>query len=87
VKSAERCIVPAWRSSRREATGLAEPTVAEFFQERARLAIDQDACIRCGACADVCPVRCIRIRKISRRQSAIGGQQPAVGSQQLTATR
>ena len=70
---------PVWRSSPRKAAscrrgapaaarprGLAEPTLAEFFQERARLAINQDECLRCGACADVCPVQCIRIRRITR---------------------
>jgi len=66
VKSAERCIVPTWGLNRRKAVGSAEPSVAEFFQERARLTISQDDCIRCGACADVCPVRCIRIRRITR---------------------
>ena len=31
------------------------------------LYIDQNECIRCGACADVCPVDCIPIQKISRK--------------------
>jgi ferredoxin len=70
VKSAERCIAPVWGASRHGAVGLAEPTVAEFFEERARLAIDQDECLRCGACADVCPVQCIRIRRITRLPGA-----------------
>ena len=74
VKAAESCIVPAWGPSRRRAAGLAEPTLAEFFQERARLAINQDACLRCGACADVCPVQCIRIRRVARLPAApLGG--------------
>jgi NADPH-dependent glutamate synthase beta subunit-like oxidoreductase/formate hydrogenlyase subunit 6/NADH:ubiquinone oxidoreductase subunit I len=71
VKSAESCILPMWGPSRRKAAGLAEPTVAEFFQERALLAINQDECIRCGACADVCPVQCIRIRRITRLAAPI----------------
>ena len=50
---------------------LAEPTLAEFFQERARLAINQDECLRCGACADVCPMQCIRIRRITRLSGAV----------------
>jgi NADPH-dependent glutamate synthase beta subunit-like oxidoreductase/ferredoxin len=66
VKSAESCIVPVWGPIRRGAAGPAEPTLAEFFQDRARLAINQDECIRCGACADVCPMRCIRIRRVTR---------------------
>jgi formate dehydrogenase major subunit len=66
VKSAEGCIVPTWGRSRHGAAGLAEPTVAEFFQERAGLGINQDKCVRCGACADVCPIQCIRIRRVTR---------------------
>jgi formate dehydrogenase major subunit len=73
VKAAESCIKPVWGPSRR-AAGLAEAAVADFFQGRARLAIDQDACLRCGACADVCPAGCIRVRRISRRAGApVGG--------------
>jgi NADPH-dependent glutamate synthase beta subunit-like oxidoreductase/ferredoxin len=70
VKAAEKCIVPAWGRDRHKAAGLAEPTLAEFFQERARLAIDQDECLRCGACADVCPMQCIRIRRVVRLPGA-----------------
>jgi ferredoxin len=70
VKAMERCIVPTWGIIRRGAAGLAEPTVAEFFQERARLAINQDECIRCGACAEVCPVECISLRKVTRLPAA-----------------
>jgi NADPH-dependent glutamate synthase beta subunit-like oxidoreductase/NAD-dependent dihydropyrimidine dehydrogenase PreA subunit len=70
VKASEGCIVPTWGPSHRPAVGGAAPTVADFFQERARLAINQDECIRCGACADVCPVQCIRIRKITRLPAA-----------------
>ena len=69
VKSADRCIVPAWGPGRR-AAGLAEPTLAEFFQERARLAVNQDECLRCGFCADVCPVECFSIRRVIRLPGA-----------------
>jgi ferredoxin len=70
VRPTESCIVPAWGTNRRRHAGSAEPTVAEFFQERARLVIHQDACIRCGACADVCPVQCIRIQRVTRLPGA-----------------
>ncbi len=76
VKSVESCIVPAWGPSRRGGAGPAEPTLAEFFQERARLEIRQDECLRCGVCADVCPVQCIRIRRITRLPGAAVGGQP-----------
>jgi formate hydrogenlyase subunit 6/NADH:ubiquinone oxidoreductase subunit I len=48
------------------------PTVADFLNERARLTINQDECIRCGACAEVCPVACISMRKIIRLPAAPG---------------
>ena len=31
------------------------------------LYIDQNECIRCGACADVCPVDCISLQKVSKK--------------------
>ena len=31
------------------------------------LYIDQNECIRCGACVDVCPVDCISLQKVSKR--------------------
>ena len=31
------------------------------------LYIDQNECIRCGACADVCPVDCIPLQKVSKK--------------------
>ncbi|MEX2607399.1 MAG: FAD-dependent oxidoreductase [Kiritimatiellia bacterium] len=31
-----------------------------------RLHLDQDACIRCGACVEVCPVECITLQKVTR---------------------
>ena len=62
-RTAVSCPSGARSAKRRRSTA---PTLAEFFQDRARLAIDQDQCVRCGECADVCPVQCIRIRKVVR---------------------
>ncbi len=31
------------------------------------LYIDQNECIRCGACADICPVECIPLQKVSKK--------------------
>ncbi len=70
VRSADRCIVPTWGPTRRTTAGTADATLAEFFKDRARLAINQDACIRCGECVDVCPAHCIHIRKITRLPGA-----------------
>ncbi len=35
------------------------------------LYIDQNECIRCGACVDVCPVECIPIQKVSKKTVTI----------------
>ncbi|MCP3867147.1 MAG: 4Fe-4S dicluster domain-containing protein, partial [Gammaproteobacteria bacterium] len=32
------------------------------------LYIDQNECTRCGACAEVCPVECIPLQRVSRVQ-------------------
>ena len=31
-----------------------------------RLHLDQNACIRCGACVEVCPVDCITLQKVTQ---------------------
>jgi NADPH-dependent glutamate synthase beta subunit-like oxidoreductase/formate hydrogenlyase subunit 6/NADH:ubiquinone oxidoreductase subunit I len=72
VKATEGCIVPTWGKARPRSEGGAVPTVADFLNERARLTINQDECIRCGACAEVCPVACISMRKITRLPAAPG---------------
>jgi NADPH-dependent glutamate synthase beta subunit-like oxidoreductase/ferredoxin len=69
VKSTDRCIMPAW-GPRHNGAAVGQPSLAEFFRERALLKIDQDECIRCGDCADVCPVQCIDIRRIVRLSAA-----------------
>jgi formate dehydrogenase major subunit len=70
VRATDRCIVPVSRMVRRGPAGVVEFTAAEFLDEGSRLAINQDECIRCGACADVCPVECIRLTKITRLPAA-----------------
>ena len=36
-------------------------------QDYSMLYIDQKECIRCGACADVCPVDCIPLQRVSKK--------------------
>ena len=31
------------------------------------LYIDQNECVRCGACVDICPVDCISLQKVSKK--------------------
>jgi hydrogenase-4 component H len=35
---------------------------------RGRVTVDTERCVGCGGCADVCPVRCIRITDLSPRR-------------------
>jgi formate dehydrogenase major subunit len=43
-------------------TGYIESTNTRNYN---RLHLDQNACIRCGACVEVCPVECISLQKIT----------------------
>ena len=67
VKPVENCIVKVSAlqfDEESRITGLNPSTSAENYN---LLFIDQNECIRCGACADVCPVECISLQKVSWR--------------------
>ena len=67
VKPREGCIVKVNRLNFAEdgrITGLQASTRGSNYN---LLFIDQKECIRCGACAEVCPVECISLQKVSAR--------------------
>lgn len=65
VKPVENCIVKvnalAYDESGR-ITGYAPSTSSQDYN---MLFIDQNECIRCGACAEVCPVECISLQRVN----------------------
>jgi NADPH-dependent glutamate synthase beta subunit-like oxidoreductase/ferredoxin len=67
VKPVENCIVKVKEMTYDDAgqiTGYVRSTSAMDYN---LLYIDQNECIRCGACADVCPVECIPMQKVNKR--------------------
>ena len=65
VKPVENCIVKISELTYAEdgrITGYKRSSSAEDYN---LLFIDQNECIRCGACADVCPVECIPLQKVT----------------------
>ena len=67
VKPVESCIAKVRELTFDEndrITGYMESTSSRDYN---MLYIDQNECIRCGACVDVCPVECISIQKVDRR--------------------
>lgn len=65
VKPVENCIVKVSALKHDEAgriTGYERSTSSRDYN---LLFIDQNECIRCGACAEVCPVECISLQKVS----------------------
>jgi formate dehydrogenase major subunit len=48
-------------------TGYIESTKTSNYN---RLHLDQNACIRCGACVEVCPVECITLQKVTQETKA-----------------
>lgn len=66
VKPVENCIVQVRSLTYDDAdriTGYKRSTGSRDYN---LLYIDQNECIRCGACVDVCPVECITLQKVSR---------------------
>ena len=67
VKPVEKCIVKVDSlkiSDDGRITGYRESTSTRDYN---LLFIDQSECIRCGACADVCPVECISLQRVDLR--------------------
>jgi len=67
VKPVDDCIIKVSALEYDEAgriTGYRRSTSNKDYN---LLYIDQNQCIRCGACAEVCPVECIPLQKVSRQ--------------------
>lgn len=67
VKPVDKCIVKVsalTHDAEGRITGYTPSTSARDYN---LLFIDQNECIRCGACADVCPVDCISLQKVSHK--------------------
>ena len=67
VKPVENCIVKV-SSLDYDADGrIIGYNRSESAMDYNLLYIDQNECIRCGACVDVCPVDCIPVQKVNKR--------------------
>jgi len=65
VKPVDKCIVKVSDliyDDRERISGYVESTGTRNYN---RLHLDQNECIRCGACAEVCPVECITLQKVT----------------------
>ena len=65
VKPVEGCIVKVASLNFDEADRIVGVNPSTGTRDYNMLYIDQNQCIRCGACADVCPVECISLQKVS----------------------
>ncbi len=66
VKPVENCIVKVSAleyDAQGRVTGYTRSTSSRDYK---MLFIDQNQCIRCNACAEVCPVECISLQKVQR---------------------
>lgn len=67
VKPVEKCIVKVKNllfDDDGKITGYEPSTSSKDYN---MLYIDQSQCIRCGACRDVCPVECISLQKVTKK--------------------
>lgn len=65
VKPVESCIVKASELVLEDDGRISGVVPSTSNRDYNLLYIDQNECIRCGACADVCPVECITLQKVS----------------------
>ena len=49
-------------------------TEAKAWDEIGIIYIDNDRCVRCGKCLDVCPTRCISVTKYALEDPVLGGE-------------
>jgi len=67
VKPVENCIVKISALEFEEDGRIQGYKQSSGNRDYNGLYIDQNECIRCGACVDVCPVECISLQRVSRR--------------------
>ena len=67
VMPVDNCIVKVSSLKYDEQDRIVGKNVSTSSMDYNLLYIDQNECIRCGACADVCPVDCIPLQKISKK--------------------
>jgi NAD-dependent dihydropyrimidine dehydrogenase PreA subunit len=67
VKPVENCIVRVSKLEHDDAGRIRGYRESAGSRDYNLLYIDQNECIRCGACADVCPVECISLQKVRLR--------------------
>jgi NAD-dependent dihydropyrimidine dehydrogenase PreA subunit len=61
----ENCIVKVSQLRHDEAGRITGYEPSSDKHDYNLLFIDQNECIRCGACRDVCPVECITLQKVN----------------------
>lgn len=66
VKPVENCIVKVSDLIYDETDRITGYVASTSTRNYNRLHLDQNECIRCGACAEVCPVECITLQKVTR---------------------
>ena len=71
VMPVENCIVKVNKLTYSDEGCITGYVRSESSYDYNMLYIDQNECIRCGACADVCPVECIPIQKVSKKTVSV----------------
>jgi formate dehydrogenase major subunit len=67
VMPVDNCIVRVNELHHDDQGRIAGYTESSSSRNYNLLFIDQSACIRCGACAEVCPVECIPLQKVDKK--------------------
>ena len=67
VMPVKNCIVRVSSLNHDDQGCISGYTESQSSRDYNLLYIDQNECIRCGACQDVCPVECISLQKVSSR--------------------
>jgi len=74
AKPRPNCILKVKELIKDEEGRTIDYRIAENTEETKFIYINQNDCIRCGACVSACPVGCISVQKVSRRTCLMGGK-------------